>query len=102
MLLSTSDSSYDVGTDLARSLRISNPKKLLHLLFIILITSDDIHVDESRKVRYVKLRPLPQPQLRARTHAETNPSAQGATKLRSVLARVCSVSRQNLNTNTVP
>jgi hypothetical protein len=51
---------------------------------------------------YVKLRPLPQPQLRARIYAETNPSAQRATQLRSVLARVCSVSRQNLNTTTVP
>jgi hypothetical protein len=50
----------------------------------------------------VKLRPLPQPQLRAHTYAETNPSARGATQLRSVLARVCSVSRQNLNTTTVP
>jgi hypothetical protein len=36
----------------------------------------------------VKLRPLPQPQLRARTNAHTNPSAQRATQLRSVLARV--------------
>jgi hypothetical protein len=50
----------------------------------------------------VKLRPLPQPQLRARTYAETNPSAQRATQLRSMLARVYSVSRQNLNTITVP
>jgi hypothetical protein len=50
----------------------------------------------------VKLRPRPQPQLRARTYAETKPSARGATQLRSVLARVCSVSRQNLNTTTVP
>jgi hypothetical protein len=50
----------------------------------------------------VKLLPLPQPQLRARTNAQTNPSAQRATPLRSVLARVCSVSRQNLNTTTVP
>jgi hypothetical protein len=38
----------------------------------------------------------------ARTYAETNPSARGATQLRSVLARVCSVSRQNPNTTTVP
>jgi hypothetical protein len=38
----------------------------------------------------------------ARTYAQTNPSAQGATQPRSVLARVCSVSRQNLNTTTVP
>jgi hypothetical protein len=51
---------------------------------------------------FAKLHPLPQPQLHARTYAETNPSAQRATQLRSVLTRVCSVSRQNLNTNTVP
>jgi hypothetical protein len=50
----------------------------------------------------VKLRPLPQPHLCARTYRETYPSAQRATHLRSVLARVCSVSRQNLNTTTVP
>jgi hypothetical protein len=35
-----------------------------------------------------KLRSLPQPQLRAHTHAETDPSAQRATHFRSVLARV--------------
>jgi hypothetical protein len=51
---------------------------------------------------HVKLSPLPQPQLCARTYAETNPSTQGSTQLRSVLACVCSVSRQNLNTITVP
>jgi hypothetical protein len=45
----------------------------------------------------VKLRPLPQPHLPAHTFTEANPSAQRATQLRSVLARVCSVSRQNLN-----
>jgi hypothetical protein len=50
----------------------------------------------------VKLFPLPQPHSRTRTYAETNPSAQRATQLRSVLARVCSVSRQNLNTTTFP
>jgi hypothetical protein len=38
----------------------------------------------------------------ARTYAQTNPSAQRVTQLRSVLARVYSVSRQNLNTTTVP
>jgi hypothetical protein len=37
---------------------------------------------------FVKLLPLPQPPLRARTDARTNPSAQRATQLRSVLARV--------------
>jgi hypothetical protein len=50
----------------------------------------------------VKLLPLPQPLLRARTDAQTNPSAQRATQLRSVLARVYAVSRQNQITNTVP
>jgi hypothetical protein len=50
----------------------------------------------------VKLRLLPQPQLRPHTYAETNPSALRATQLRSVLARVCSVSRQSLNATTVP
>jgi hypothetical protein len=50
----------------------------------------------------VKICPLPQPQLHARTYAETNPSAQGATQLQSMLARVCSVLRQDLNTTTVP
>jgi hypothetical protein len=49
----------------------------------------------------VKLHPLPQPQLREHAYAETNPSAQRATQLRSVLARVCSVSRQKLNTTGV-
>jgi hypothetical protein len=50
----------------------------------------------------VKILPLPQPSLRARTDARTNPSAQRATQLRSVLARVYAVSRQNQITNTVP
>jgi hypothetical protein len=36
----------------------------------------------------VKLHPLPQPLLRARMDTRTNPSAQRATQLRSVLARV--------------
>jgi hypothetical protein len=43
----------------------------------------------------VELLPLPQPPLRARTDARTNPSAQRATQLRSVLARVYAVARQN-------
>jgi hypothetical protein len=38
--------------------------------------------------RCVKLLSLPQPPVRARTDAWTNPSAQRATQLRSVLARV--------------
>jgi hypothetical protein len=50
----------------------------------------------------VKLLPLPQPPLRAHMDARTNPSAQRATQLMSVLARVYAVSRQNQITNTVP
>jgi hypothetical protein len=50
----------------------------------------------------VKLLPLPQPPLRARTDARTNPNAQIATQRRSVLARVYTVSRQNQTTTTVP
>jgi hypothetical protein len=41
----------------------------------------------------VELLPLPQPPLRARTDARTNPSAQRATQLRSVLARACTLSQ---------
>jgi hypothetical protein len=43
----------------------------------------------------VKLLPLSQPPLRARTDSRTNPSAQRATQLRSVLARVYTISRHN-------
>jgi hypothetical protein len=49
-----------------------------------------------------KLFLLPQPPLRARTDARTNPSAQRATQLRSVLARAYAVARQNQITTTVP
>jgi hypothetical protein len=50
----------------------------------------------------VKLLPLPHPPMRACTDARTNPSAQRATQLRSVPARVYAVSRQNQITNNVP
>jgi hypothetical protein len=50
----------------------------------------------------VKLIPLLHPPVRARTDARTNPSAQRATQLRSALARVYAVSRQNQITTTVP
>jgi hypothetical protein len=50
----------------------------------------------------VKLLPLLQPPARARTDELTNPSAQRATQLRSVLARVYAVSIQNHITTTVP
>jgi hypothetical protein len=51
---------------------------------------------------FVKLLPLLQPPLRARTDAWTNPISQRATQLRSVLARVYAVARQNQTTTTVP
>jgi hypothetical protein len=50
----------------------------------------------------VKLLPLPHPPVCARTDAWTNPSAQRATQLMSVLARVYDVSRQNQTTINVP
>jgi hypothetical protein len=50
----------------------------------------------------VKLLPLLQPPLRARTDTRTNPSTQRATQLRSVLARVYAVSIQNQITTDVP
>jgi hypothetical protein len=49
----------------------------------------------------VKPFPLLQPPLRARTDAQTDPTAQRATQLRSVLARVYAVSRQNQIATTV-
>jgi hypothetical protein len=50
----------------------------------------------------VKLLPLPQPLFRARMDARTNPIAQRATQLRSVLARVYAVSIQNQININVP
>jgi hypothetical protein len=50
----------------------------------------------------VKLLPLRQPPVRARTAARTKPSAQRATQLRSMLARVYAVSIQNQTTTNVP
>jgi hypothetical protein len=55
-----------------------------------------------KRLATVKLLPLPQPPVRARTEARTNPSAQRATQLRCVLARVYAVSIQNQITTTVP
>jgi hypothetical protein len=51
---------------------------------------------------YDKLLPLPQPPVRARTDAQTDPSAQRDTQLMSVLARVYAVLIQNQTTTTVP
>jgi hypothetical protein len=50
----------------------------------------------------VKLLPLPQPPVRACIDARTNSSAQRATQLRSVLARVYAVSIQNQSATNVP
>jgi hypothetical protein len=50
----------------------------------------------------VKLLPLPQPPLRTRSDTWENTSAQRATQLMSVLARVYAVSKQNQITTTVP
>jgi hypothetical protein len=52
--------------------------------------------------RFDKLLPLPQPPVRARMDARTNPSAQRVTQLRRVLARVYAVSIQNQVPTTVP
>jgi hypothetical protein len=66
--------------------------------------SDKNYIIQHTRCKWVcvKLLPLPQPPVRARTDARTNPSAQRATQLRSVLARVCAVSIQNQITTTVP
>jgi hypothetical protein len=66
------------------------------------LTTSPRHSKEPILVSSVKLLPLPQPPVRARTDARTNPSAQRATQLRSVLARVYAVSIQNQTTTTVP
>jgi hypothetical protein len=50
----------------------------------------------------VRLLPLPEPPLRACTDTRINPNAQRSTQLRSVLARVYAVARQNHITTTVP
>jgi hypothetical protein len=70
--------------------------KLIFLCNLSNCTSIPSEVDN------VKLLPLPQPPVRARTDAWTNPSAQRATQLRSVLARMYAVSIQNQITTTVP
>jgi hypothetical protein len=63
-----------------------------------------LHEENSLQVLQgcAKLLPLPQPPVRASMDSRTNPSAQRATQLKSVLARVYAVSRQNKITTTVP
>jgi hypothetical protein len=57
---------------------------------------------QHEKERTVKLLPLPQPPVRARTDARTNPSSQRATQLMTVLTLVYDVSRHNQTTTNVP
>jgi hypothetical protein len=61
-----------------------------------------MRIKSGRGVVIDKLLPLPQPPVRVRTDAWTNKSAQRATQLRRVLARVYTVSIQNQITTTVP
>jgi hypothetical protein len=62
----------------------------------------DTSKPHSININIIKLLPLTQPPVCACTDAWTNPSAQRATQLRSVLARVYAVSIQNQSTTTVP
>jgi hypothetical protein len=96
---------FGIGIEAAKRTRLVNTqrgvRKMIHP------SLNKRYKTNERKLKYRRLHvvllcPLPQPQLRARTYAQTNKSAQRATQLRSVLARVYSVSRQNLNTTTVP
>jgi hypothetical protein len=86
-----------------------------HLPGVVPVIADDIEIPgvyvegtetqdavPAPQVDIVKLLPLPQPPVRARTDTRTNPSAQRATQLRSVLAHVYAVSIQNQITTTVP
>jgi hypothetical protein len=67
-----------------------------------IVPSQQINVGYAKIFATEKLLPLPQPPVRARTDARTNPSAQRATQLRRVLVRVYAVSIQNQITTTVP
>jgi hypothetical protein len=82
-----------------------------HLVYAVVVDQGQLYTDLTENSRSdpakethmsVKLLPLPQPPVRARTDARTNTSAQRATQLRSVLERVYAVSRQNQITTTVP
>jgi hypothetical protein len=73
---------------------------LMHMIGIVVPSSCMQFISAGMVVD--KLLPLPQPPVRARTDARMNPSAQRATQLRRVLARVYAVSIQNQITNTVP
>jgi hypothetical protein len=67
------------------------PKNLRDLLSKTKLQSSPAGPKASKLVS-LKILPLPQPPLRARTNAWSNPSAQRATQLRSMLTRVYVVS----------
>jgi hypothetical protein len=75
---------------------------VLYWAYILIYVDEILCVHHDPGYPLDKLLPLPQPPVRARTDAQTNPSAQRATQLRSVLARVYAVSIQNQITTTVP
>jgi hypothetical protein len=85
------------GIETCRGLRYK-----LRMMGVTLNGPTFIYGDNMSAVHNVKLLPLQQPPVRARMDARMNPSAQRATQLRSVLARVYAVSIQNQITTTVP
>jgi hypothetical protein len=87
----------DIGEKCKYSLRIGSDATMNYAFPVCRLTFLNLlHLGAS-----VKLLPLPQAPLRARTDARTNPNTQRATQLRSVLARVYAVARQNQITTTV-
>jgi hypothetical protein len=79
------DANYDNVMNLAQSMLVGR--------------SLEAFLNEKRLVNYSHSR---NPPVCARTDGRTNPSAQRATQLRSVLARVYAVSIQNQITTTIP
>jgi hypothetical protein len=79
-------------------------ESLWYMFLDYIDANEDVNADilSIKNLENVKLLPLPQPHSRTRTYSHPYPSAHRATQLMSVLARVYSVSRQNLNTTTVP
>jgi hypothetical protein len=80
------------------------PNVILIHAYLCDVVLNDVLCDNCRDFQVlgaVKLLPVPHTPVRARTDAGTNPSAQRATQLRSVIARVYTVSIQNQITTTV-
>jgi hypothetical protein len=99
------------GTDTFFFATLKNIPKDRKITYGKIVCDYKPHKQEKERVRltiggdtldYDKLLLLPQPPVRARTDTRTNPSAQRATQLRRVLARVKAVSIQNQITTTVP